>query len=336
MVGGSLAFSSRPLLADSPCSRTARRQIAQGLLSWGSVNEPKVRTRLLFESIVIVGSILLAFAIDAAWSELQDRRLETEYLHALASEAGENIAQVRRSPGPADLAMSALVRAEQLLAAGAAGDGAAVLVQSLLQGLYFSGTAARSTAVMDDLMGTHGLGIIRSDELRRSILQDHSTVDAFSFRAGYLGESVSPGLQRLISRWVPQGYSGIQGGPVPGETWPLTKTCVAWPRGWLRTRDCLARFGRSLGGSSCSVLTSIARYLRIARSGSCWKAGARRRSARPLFDGVGQESPVESGVEHGYLTSDRYCHELPIRQGGWRLCLVSGQLVRQNRETLGS
>lgn len=46
--------------------------------------------RVAIESFVIVGSILLAFAIDAAWQESQDRRKDGAALVSLTSEFAEN------------------------------------------------------------------------------------------------------------------------------------------------------------------------------------------------------------------------------------------------------
>ena len=43
-------------------------------------------SRALLESVAIVLSILLAFAIDAGWDEGQDRRAEKEILQALSAE----------------------------------------------------------------------------------------------------------------------------------------------------------------------------------------------------------------------------------------------------------
>lgn len=177
------------------------------------------RGRFFLEGLLIVGSILLAFGIEAAWSEAQERRIEAEYLEALAAEAGENIAEVEASLRQADLAMAALERADRILASGAAEDSAVALLESVLQGVVWSGAPARSTAVMDDLTGTHGLGIIRSQDVRRAVLRYEATVDAFFFRAAYLGESVSPRLNQVVSRWTPIGYSQFGADGVDPEGW---------------------------------------------------------------------------------------------------------------------
>jgi hypothetical protein len=46
----------------------------------------RLRSRFLLEGVVIVFSILLAFAIDAGWDEWQERRAETEILQALEAD----------------------------------------------------------------------------------------------------------------------------------------------------------------------------------------------------------------------------------------------------------
>jgi hypothetical protein len=52
--------------------------------------------RLIGESVVIVGSILLAFAIDAAWDQRQLRNEEQEALTALRSEFSASLEQIDR------------------------------------------------------------------------------------------------------------------------------------------------------------------------------------------------------------------------------------------------
>jgi hypothetical protein len=44
------------------------------------------------EGVVIVGSILLAFGIQAAWEARQEGRQETEYLSALLGDIGGGLA----------------------------------------------------------------------------------------------------------------------------------------------------------------------------------------------------------------------------------------------------
>ncbi len=52
------------------------------------------RRKLLIEGTVIVVSILLAFAIDAAWDEYKERRQEQQVLAALATEFQTNLSEI--------------------------------------------------------------------------------------------------------------------------------------------------------------------------------------------------------------------------------------------------
>ena len=51
-------------------------------------------TRVLVEGVVVVGSILLAFAIDAWWEEARDRAAETELLAGLEAEFQEHLEEL--------------------------------------------------------------------------------------------------------------------------------------------------------------------------------------------------------------------------------------------------
>lgn len=51
------------------------------------INNPMIPwSRIFVESVAIVGSILLAFAIDAWWDDQQERKQEQVYLGALHQE----------------------------------------------------------------------------------------------------------------------------------------------------------------------------------------------------------------------------------------------------------
>ena len=72
-------------------------------------------SKLLLESAVIVFSILVAFAVDAWWSQRQDRVREREYLQLLASDLQSTLANIRRfgsfADSTSDPALGRLVRA---------------------------------------------------------------------------------------------------------------------------------------------------------------------------------------------------------------------------------
>jgi hypothetical protein len=57
--------------------------------------QPIEWNRLLLEGVVIVASILLAFAIDAWWDERQDRQAESNQLLSIAAEIESNAERIR-------------------------------------------------------------------------------------------------------------------------------------------------------------------------------------------------------------------------------------------------
>jgi len=57
--------------------------------------QPIEWNRLLLEGVVIVASILLAFAIDAWWDERQDRQAEGNQLLSIAAELESNAERIR-------------------------------------------------------------------------------------------------------------------------------------------------------------------------------------------------------------------------------------------------
>ena len=66
------------------------------IASEGAISDEKIRyrRRLIGEGVVIVASILLAFAIDAAWAQRQVRSEEREALAALETEFSANLEQI--------------------------------------------------------------------------------------------------------------------------------------------------------------------------------------------------------------------------------------------------
>jgi hypothetical protein len=57
------------------------------------MNPPRPWLRIIVEGVVIVGSILLAFGIDAWWDGEQDRRAASEYVVRLTSDLQEDISR---------------------------------------------------------------------------------------------------------------------------------------------------------------------------------------------------------------------------------------------------
>jgi len=60
-----------------------------------SSSKPIEWNRLLIEGVVIVASILMAFAIDAWWDDRQSRQAEINQLHSIAAELESNAELIR-------------------------------------------------------------------------------------------------------------------------------------------------------------------------------------------------------------------------------------------------
>ena len=57
--------------------------------------EGRIRgSRLVAEGLVVIASILIAFALDAWWDRQAERRVEEAHLHALRSDYQQNVARL--------------------------------------------------------------------------------------------------------------------------------------------------------------------------------------------------------------------------------------------------
>ncbi|MDT8342011.1 MAG: hypothetical protein RQ751_10910 [Longimicrobiales bacterium] len=120
--------------------------------------------RLLVEGAVIVGSILLAFGIDAWWDATRDRSRELGYLRALAAEfTSAQDAAIALEPGRVQAARSAASLIRQVQGAARAPEDSLFLWASgLSQQIEFN----PPRAVLDDLVSSGETQRIRSDTLR--------------------------------------------------------------------------------------------------------------------------------------------------------------------------
>ena len=122
------------------------------------------------ESGLIVGSILLALFLDAAWDYRTDRVQEAEYIEGLREEFQAN--QRELSVDAARRDEMATLTARALLATETGGpaleaDSARLVIGALLDYRFYS----PSEAVLNDLISSGSLSILRSAELRRALMQ---------------------------------------------------------------------------------------------------------------------------------------------------------------------
>ena len=125
----------------------------------------EVWSRLSLEGVVIVLSILLAFALDAAWDDRQERIRRDEYLHVLedefhsaAEEMADQIADHERQV--ADI--------ETLLAQLDEGQDFSAEAYRSLTGLFYFGPAH---PVFTDLANSSSVDILEFSELRYSLFR---------------------------------------------------------------------------------------------------------------------------------------------------------------------
>ena len=125
------------------------------------------------EGLVIVASILLAFAIDALWNERQERERMFEYLTALE---GEFLAARDEILEQISDHRAQLVFIDELLTGLAAGEPEEYLISRLrrIYGLYVYGPAH---PVFEDLANAGAVNVLRSPDLRFALLRYGQTRD---------------------------------------------------------------------------------------------------------------------------------------------------------------
>lgn len=123
--------------------------------------------RVLAEGVVIVGSILLAFAIDAGWDTRQDREREHEYLDALHREFLILRDELQEDQDVRESMMGAAVAlVEEPFTATPAPRDSILRWLGLLQRVrgFFP-----SNAVYDDLIASGATSLLRSNDLRAAL-----------------------------------------------------------------------------------------------------------------------------------------------------------------------
>lgn len=130
--------------------------------------------RLVAEGVVIICSILAAFAIDAWWEERLEREDEQRYLTSLHQEFRQSLEiVVRRDAVRKEALASSKALIDQVQGAARATD------ESLLYDfsqLSMPLDIIPPRAVLDDLVSSGGTLLIRSDELRIALAQYNASL----------------------------------------------------------------------------------------------------------------------------------------------------------------
>jgi len=124
--------------------------------------------RVLLEGIVIVGSILLAFTLDAWWQERATRDWELDQLHALRAEFADNGELIADAVGLHDQNTQDVAQILAFLRAAGPGE-KKIYPDRVLAALVSWNTTDISTGTLDALLASGGLGDIRDDRLRSEL-----------------------------------------------------------------------------------------------------------------------------------------------------------------------
>jgi hypothetical protein len=168
--------------------------------------------RIATESVVIVGSILLAFAIDAAWQENQDRRKEGAALSSLASEFTENRQRLMDSRNAHLRARDDAVGMLRAIANRGDPPGTYELSDSLLlrQGFVESFDPARGA--LTSLLNSGGLLLISDDSLRMALSAWPDALEDLALSEAMLREVSMNSVVPILHEYVPYASIDFRGG----------------------------------------------------------------------------------------------------------------------------
>jgi hypothetical protein len=162
------------------------------------------------EFVVITVGVLVALAIDNAWSAHQDRIDEQAYLSAVLEEIEGNAASMVLTLRAAAAAEASLDRATHILALGVPEDSTSQFLESLIGATSFQTTPVISRAVIQDLISTGNLRLIRDPRIRRELLQIDALSSALIGFATDAEAEVGSALEPLISRHVPPSFTRLR------------------------------------------------------------------------------------------------------------------------------
>ncbi len=201
--------------------------------------------RVFVEGVVIVGSILLAFGIEAWWDGVQEREDEQEALVGLTADVSANLSMldaISQAHREFNSLASRLATMTPAQFAAVPEDSVGFYVQSL----WYYGTFDSRDATVDGLVASGRLGIISDPRLRDALVDWKQGVDDTVEEARDLRSSAELVFQRM----------GSLGGPWnvgPGDL-PLPRADLAMVSGdselmaHVRVKNFMALlYGRELG-----------------------------------------------------------------------------------------
>lgn len=175
--------------------------------------------RLAAELVAIVGSILLAFAIDAWWEGLGRRSEERRAILSLTAdfEAAAEIL-LRDNLAVHDSAVAAAGALLELTGPGAS-RASESSVTALLPALLRLPNFRPPLGTLDALIGSGDLRLISNDSLRASLASFPTAVSDYNRTQGYSGEVVFGSLYPYLTARVPLRQLGLYRSEGSGFGW---------------------------------------------------------------------------------------------------------------------
>lgn len=132
-------------------------------------NQENTGKRSIIESVVIVVSILLAFAIEALWDEQLENFTETKELARLHTEFIANRDRIDRSIGSQDIVSTATEEFYNLIKDVPDSAEPVPLPNNLIQAMLWAPTFDVTTPVLDSLLLSGNLSVVEDEAVLRTI-----------------------------------------------------------------------------------------------------------------------------------------------------------------------
>ncbi len=164
--------------------------------------------RIIVQGVVIVGSILLAFAIDAAWDVRQDRVQEAAYLGGILVDLSSDSTDLVDRQVTAIRGLGAADRLLELRRDPGSTAPADSLATWFLHAAYVD-----NFQVLDhtyrEVLGAGGLSVIRDESLRRQIADYYRSIESAEFFTEYYKGEETDFWDLLAQRLDPDDFEGI-------------------------------------------------------------------------------------------------------------------------------
>ncbi len=144
--------------------------------------------RVVTEGAVIVASILLAFAIDAAWDNRREREVEAAMLLGLSSDFDAVMVELDRVSARHSRSRSAAQRLMAMGLNGPVSPDSAFAVDSLLATTVVGATFDAPSGTLDALVGSGSLELLRNTELVSALTAWASEVEDLQQSETYILE----------------------------------------------------------------------------------------------------------------------------------------------------